>query len=280
MIKLLMMISTSHLIRTAAARSSSSTFASRSAAYMAGLQPSQSQQFTTRSAKINVFHNPHAARHIGLYKPHTNNRFTALGMSTSTSSTDLDLDRDNIMEDPLDETTHANEAKEEKKKKKQQATSRKQRVAKRKEVNLTRIDKLLAHRGVGARKETFELAKGKRVTFADRDDAPHSERTRIIGPKDKVPFGASLFLDGKLLPGPPPLLLVYHKPKYVLSVMEDDKKYLDQNRKHLGQVLESRYKKAGMHPVGRLDYDTTGLILFSLDGKLVCSSNYNGIASH
>lgn len=151
---------------------------------------------------------------------------------------------------------------------KRKGLSRKQRVRKTKETNLQRIDKILAHRGVGTRKETFELAKSKRITFASRPDAPHEERTRIRGPKDKVPFAASIFLDGKCLPGPAPLLLVYHKPKYVLSVMEDDKKWQDQQRKHLGQMLEQRYKKAGMHPVGRLDYDTTGLILFSLDGKL------------
>ncbi len=135
-------------------------------------------------------------------------------------------------------------------------------------MNFQRIDKVLAHRGVGSRSQTFELAKAKRIAWATRIDAPHSERSRICGPKEKVPFDAALFLDGKLMPGPPPLLLVYHKPKYVLSVMEDDKKYADQQRNHLGNILEERYKKAGMHPVGRLDYDTTGLLLFSLDGKL------------
>lgn len=145
--------------------------------------------------------------------------------------------------------------------------SRKQRRQSSKEANLQRIDKVLAHRGVGTRSQTFELAKAKRITFASRPDAPHEERTRIRGPKEKVPFNASLFLDGALLPGPPPLLLAYHKPKFVLSAMDDDK-YKDQERRHLGQVLEERYKKAGLHPVGRLDYDTTGLILFSLDGKL------------
>ena len=135
-------------------------------------------------------------------------------------------------------------------------------------VNLQRIDKVLFHRGVGTRSQTFELCKAKRITTASHPDVPHEERTRIRGPKEKVPFNAVLFLDGKLLPGPPPLLLIYHKPKYVLSVMEDDKKYKDQQRKHLGQILEPRYSKSGMHPVGRLDYDTSGLILFSLDGTL------------
>ncbi len=149
-----------------------------------------------------------------------------------------------------------------------QQKSRKQRRRLAKEKNLQRIDKVLAHRGVGSRSETFELAKARRVAFASRPDAPHEERTRVNGPKVKVPFAASLFLDGRLLPGPPPLLLVYHKAKFVLSAMEDEAKYQDQRRRHLGQVLEERYKKGGMHPVGRLDYDTTGLILFSLDGQL------------
>lgn len=134
----------------------------------------------------------------------------------------------------------------------------------RKKVSLQRIDKVLADRGVGTRSQTFELAKAKRITMASCPEA--AERTRIKGPKEKVPSDATLFLDGNLLPPAAPLLLLYHKPKFVLSAMEDDKKY--QERKHLGQMLESRYKRCGMHPVGRLDYDTTGLILFSLDGKL------------
>ena len=151
---------------------------------------------------------------------------------------------------------------------KKKQKSRKQRRRITKELNLQRIDKVLAHRGVGTRKTTFQLAKSKRITIADSPDTPHEERERILSPKQKVPFAANLFLDGTLLPGPPPLLLVYHKPMHVLSTMEDDKKYADQQRKHLGQVLDDKYKAAGMHPVGRLDYDTTGLILFSLDGQL------------
>jgi pseudouridine synthase len=148
-------------------------------------------------------------------------------------------------------------------------TSRKKKASnKTKKTSLQRIDKVLADRGLGTRSQTFELAKAKRITMASHPDAPHEERIRIAGPKVKVPSGCALFLDGNLLPAAAPLLLIYHKPKFVLSVMEDDKKYKDQERKHLGQVLDARYKRCGMHPVGRLDYDTTGLILFSLDGKL------------
>ncbi len=148
------------------------------------------------------------------------------------------------------------------------ASRKKKASNKTKKTTLQRIDKVLADRGLGTRSQTFELAKSKRITMASHSDAPHEERTRIAGPKVKVSSNAALFLDGNLLPAAAPLLLIYHKPKFVLSVMEDDKKYKDQERKHLGQVLDARYKRCGMHPVGRLDYDTTGLILFSLDGKL------------
>eukprot|EP00536_Pseudo-nitzschia_multiseries_P013621 jgi/Psemu1/310109/fgenesh1_kg.594_\ len=73
---------------------------------------------------------------------------------------------------------------------------------------------------------------------------------------------ASLFVDGKKeVPKLPPLLRVYHKPKWVLSVMNDSK-----GRRNLGDLDEKLF--AMMHPVGRLDYDSSGLLLFSSDGKL------------
>ena len=71
--------------------------------------------------------------------------------------------------------------------------SRKQRRRQTEELNLQRIDKLLAHRGVGTRSETFELAKARRVAYATHPNASHEERTRIRGPKEKVPYDASLY---------------------------------------------------------------------------------------
>ncbi|KAL3768871.1 hypothetical protein ACHAWO_013157 [Cyclotella atomus] len=146
--------------------------------------------------------------------------------------------------------------------------SRKQRMRIAKQFPMQRIDKVLADRGLGTRSKTFELAKSGRIATASHENVPFEERTVIRGPSEKVRSNAILFIDGKLLPGPTPLLMAYHKPKWMLSVMEDDKKYQDQERRHLGQVLAPRYVRSGMHPVGRLDYDTSGLILFSSDGKL------------
>jgi 23S rRNA pseudouridine2605 synthase len=120
-----------------------------------------------------------------------------------------------------------------------------------------RADRVLANRGWGSRSECHDLIRQKRVF-----QKINSEMKRINGPSEKIPMDASLFVDGKIeVAKPPPLLRVYHKPKWVLSVMNDSK-----GRKHLGQLEENLISK--MHPVGRLDYDTSGLILFSSEGTL------------
>ncbi|OEU15181.1 pseudouridine synthase [Fragilariopsis cylindrus CCMP1102] len=75
-------------------------------------------------------------------------------------------------------------------------------------------------------------------------------------------MNVSLFVDGKIeVPKPPPILRIYNKPKWVLSVMNDSK-----GRKNLGELDEKLF--SNMHPVGRLDYDSEGLLLWSSDGKL------------
>lgn len=82
----------------------------------------------------------------------------------------------------------------------------------------------------------------------------------MTGPDHKTISQASLWIDRKIeVAKPPPLLRIYNKPKWVLSVMNDKK-----GRKNLGDL--GFIQK--MHPVGRLDYDTSGLLLFSSDGGL------------
>ena len=62
------------------------------------------------------------------------------------------------------------------------------------------------------------------------------------------------------VPLPPPLVMAYHKPKWVLSVTTDP---------HLNRpCLDETIVPQGMHPVGRLDYDSSGLLLFSSSGPL------------
>lgn len=138
-----------------------------------------------------------------------------------------------------------------------------------------RADRVLANRGWGTRSECFDLLKQRRVfqkiassednnnmedNIAEDQDNSLDDMIRIQGPSEKIPMEADLWVDRKTqVPLPPPLLRIYHKPKWVLSVMNDAK-----GRPNIGNL--DFIKK--MHPVGRLDYDTSGLLLFSSDGKL------------
>jgi pseudouridine synthase len=118
-----------------------------------------------------------------------------------------------------------------------------------------RADRVLANRGWASRSECFALLKQKRVF-----QKVGSAMVQVLGPSEKLPMGVSLWVDGKVeVSQPPPLLRVYHKPKWVLSVMGDK-----EGRKN----LENLDFISKMHPVGRLDYDSSGLLLFSSKGTL------------
>ena len=73
---------------------------------------------------------------------------------------------------------------------------------------------------------------------------------------------STIFLIGDDIIKPLPFLLAYHKPLNVHSTMGDP-----MGRPNLEDVLPARYSKT-FHPVGRLDADTTGLLLFSAEGQL------------
>jgi 23S rRNA pseudouridine2605 synthase len=149
-------------------------------------------------------------------------------------------------------------------------TTKKANNIRRKDPNsssLFRADRVLSNRGWGSRSECFEILKQKRVFqkvvgSGDGSNTDGVEMKRLPGPSEKIPMNASLFVDGKIeVAMPPPLLRIFHKPKWMLSVMNDSK-----GRSHLGELDKDWISK--MHPVGRLDYDTSGLLLFSSDGTL------------
>ena len=123
--------------------------------------------------------------------------------------------------------------------------------------NQLRADRVLANRGWGSRSECFEVLKQKRVkVFRD------GKYQILQGPSDRLDMEEPLWVDHKEVPQIP-LLLVYHKPKWVLSVLNDPK-----GRPCLASVLPKQFQNQDLHPVGRLDYDTSGLLLFSSLGFL------------
>lgn len=114
-----------------------------------------------------------------------------------------------------------------------------------------RLDKLLARLGLGSRKEVAHLVRSGRVEVEGRV---------IRDPAFHVPPGARLEVDGE------PLVLrhhhhiLLHKPAgYVTSRREGPSVY----------ALLEGFPTRDLSPVGRLDKDTEGLLLFTTDGELL-----------
>ena len=126
-----------------------------------------------------------------------------------------------------------------------------------------RADRVVSTRASISRSVASDMIKSRKVAYKVSED--DDTLTPIKNTKLKIPMNAIIYMNGVPLPPIPPMLLAYHKPKNVLSAM--DEKH-STTKKHLGMVLPDSYKKYGMHPVGRLDYDTSGLILFSRNGDL------------
>lgn len=59
------------------------------------------------------------------------------------------------------------------------------------------------------------------------------------------------------------LCLMLHKPVGVVSTTSDEK-----GRRTVLDILPEKYRNAGLYPAGRLDKDTTGLLLLTNDGNL------------
>lgn len=116
----------------------------------------------------------------------------------------------------------------------------------------SRLDKLLADRGLGTRKEVRRFVKKKQVAI-------DGEIVTDFGVH--VPEGATVTIGGEPVPAPPEIV-IYHKPTGVVSTTEDP-----WGRPCLGTEMAS-YLALGLHPVGRLDAETTGLLLFVQDGGL------------
>ncbi|KAM3577886.1 hypothetical protein VYU27_000427 [Nannochloropsis oceanica] len=120
-------------------------------------------------------------------------------------------------------------------------------------VEMFRLDRLLANRGVGSRTEVTVLVRRGKVALQNGEV--------IKDPKFHLPSTALLFVNQEPI-RPLPLLVAYNKPLGVHSTMGDP-----MGRPNLEDTLHPRLAKL-FHPVGRLDADTTGLLLFSIDGQL------------
>jgi len=119
-------------------------------------------------------------------------------------------------------------------------------------MKLVRIDRLLVNRGIGSRTEIQRMIRQGRI----------SVEGAVIGKRDvKLAENSVVEVDG-INVEPLPVLLVWHKPTDIVSTMRDP-----MGRPDLASVLPPVWRDR-FHPVGRLDKDTSGLLLFSLSGDV------------
>ena len=117
---------------------------------------------------------------------------------------------------------------------------------------LKRLDKLLADMGIASRSELKDIIKSGRVSVDGKavclpDAKFDSEKCDIA-------------LDGKSLTVQKFRYYMMDKPAGVLSVTEDRK------QRTVLDLLPIEQQRMGLFPVGRLDKDTSGLLILTNDG--------------
>lgn len=114
-----------------------------------------------------------------------------------------------------------------------------------------RIDKLLANSGFGSRRDVKKLIKNQRVCV-DKQIVTDSGFL-VDETKDEIT------VDGKILSYKKNRYYMMNKPPGVLSATKDH------NEKTVLDIMDADDAR-GVFPVGRLDKDTTGLLILTNDG--------------
>jgi pseudouridine synthase len=119
-----------------------------------------------------------------------------------------------------------------------------------------RVQKILREWGIASRRQAEKMILDGRVKINER---PIKLGDQADPKKDKIK------VDGKVLTNRPPMrYILLHKPKGVVSTCSDP-----QNRPTVLDLLDSELKLGqGIHPIGRLDRNSTGALLLTNDGEL------------
>jgi 23S rRNA pseudouridine2605 synthase len=117
-----------------------------------------------------------------------------------------------------------------------------------------RLQKILAQAGYGSRRACELIIQAGRVRV--------NGETATLGQKADAP-GDKITVDGRPLAAAEALVYVaLHKPRNVVSTVEREAGDNRQTVKDLVKLPEH------LHPVGRLDFDSEGLVLMTNDGDL------------
>jgi 23S rRNA pseudouridine2605 synthase len=114
-----------------------------------------------------------------------------------------------------------------------------------------RLARYLAHSGAASRRAAEKLIAAGRVTVGGEV---------VTDPARDVDESSGVALDGEALAPEPREVFALHKPAGVVSTAKDT-----HGRRTVTEFVPSERR---LYPVGRLDADTTGLILLTNDGDL------------
>ena len=120
---------------------------------------------------------------------------------------------------------------------------------------MERLDKFLCDSGAGTRSQVKAILKSGRVTV---DGVPEKDGSRKIDPQAQ-----RVALDGEILGGKQRLVVMLNKPAGFVTATEDAR------QKTVMELLPQIWAHQDLKPVGRLDKETEGLLLFTNDGDLL-----------
>ena len=120
---------------------------------------------------------------------------------------------------------------------------------------MERLDKFLCDSGAGTRSQVKAILKAGRVTV---DGIPERDGSRKIDPAAQ-----RVALDGEVLGGKRRMVVMLNKPAGYVTATEDAR------QKTVMELLPKEWAHLDLKPVGRLDKETEGLLLFTNDGVLL-----------
>ncbi len=115
---------------------------------------------------------------------------------------------------------------------------------------MERLQKVIAQSGIASRRKAEELIQ-KGLVFVNGKCV--RELGTKVSPKDKIE------VDGKEIMKEKKVYFLLNKPRGVVTTTSDEKM-----RKTVVDLIECEER---IYPVGRLDYDTTGVLLLTNDGE-------------
>lgn len=116
-----------------------------------------------------------------------------------------------------------------------------------------RLNRYIAHAGLCSRREADELIATGQITVNSK---VMDEMGSLVKPDDVVKYGKRLLNKEKLV------YVLLNKPKDFITTTEDP-----EDRKTVMSLVATACKER-IYPVGRLDRNTTGLLLLTNDGEL------------